>query len=146
LLLQWLNLLQWLSCPSSLPVVAELVPMESIPLQEVSESPAWEVPIDSPILDSDGNFVLAVPGMEVRGPVIAVEHGDDYPQESRDLRHALFSKLPAQRLLQLTRASAASVGCSGEFGSVEAKRWSIIATLVGANGTTIMSLGSRRLG
>jgi hypothetical protein len=61
--------------------------MKSIPLQKVSESPAREVPIDGAIVDSDGDFVLAVEGVEMSRPVIAVEHGHHY----REISGMLFS-------------------------------------------------------
>jgi hypothetical protein len=52
--------------------------------------------VDSPGLDLDQNFVLAVHGMKMRHAMLAIEHPDHNTQESGELRHLASSSWSIQ--------------------------------------------------
>lgn len=47
----------------------------------------WEIPGYSSVRYAHGYFVLTILGMEMRGRMIVIVHGDDDPKEPADFWH-----------------------------------------------------------
>lgn len=62
--------------------------MQVRPLEYVRQRAFRKVAIHSALLDLHCDFEVAINGVEVRRPVIAVIHGNDNTQEATQFRHS----------------------------------------------------------
>jgi hypothetical protein len=74
-------------CSSALPVGGELGFMKLGPLGEQAQRSAWESPDDEPGLDLDDHLMVSVPGVNVRGIVVAVIYEHDDAVEPAEYGH-----------------------------------------------------------
>ena len=75
--------------PGSLPVLEKLLLAKLRPGEYQSKLPLPEAAIDClDLVDPDPSAPLRMPCVEVRAPVVVVEHRDGYAKEATDGRHA----------------------------------------------------------
>jgi hypothetical protein len=76
--------------PGSLPALEQLLLVKLRPGEYQSKLPLPEAAIDClDLVDPDPSAPLRMPCMEVRAPVVVVEHRDGYAKEAADRRHAV---------------------------------------------------------
>jgi len=72
------------------PSLQQFDAMQIIPFQYVGQRPFRKGAIDLAGFELDGDFEIAVDGMEMSRSMSPVVHGDDDPKESTEFRHWSF--------------------------------------------------------
>ena len=88
--LQWGDGPQGFSLLGKLPILLQLLPMEPIPLEHVSERASGELPFDHTVPNPNRNLVLTIYCMKVSWLVFPMEDRDDDAKKSTKLWHSFI--------------------------------------------------------
>jgi hypothetical protein len=89
-LIEGINLIEWQTCASEFPILAQCISMKRGPFQHKSQRPARQLTLDNfERLNAHLRARSAIFSVKVRGQVVVVLHRNDNAKEPADGRHFL---------------------------------------------------------